>query len=583
MINSIINNRNKVYPEFNREFFESVEDFTCIGKDSIGGKASGLAFIKNIIKSEVKSDQFPEMEINIPRLTVIGTSHFDSFMERNNLYDLALSGKTDERIGLAFQKADLPAEILGDLRALIQHIRVPLAIRSSSLLEDAMYEPFAGIYATKMIPNNQFDVDVRFQKLVEAIKFVYASTFFKAAKDYIKATTHKIENEKMAVIIQEVIGSRYNNRFYPTVSGVARSFNYYTFGNSKPEDGIVNVALGLGKQIVDGGLVWTYVPTSPDSVLPFADPTDMMQNTQTEFWSVNMGKIVNYDPTRESENLSKNSISDADYDDTLRYIASTYSSSSDRIVLGTGNPGPRILNFGPLLQLNKFKFNEVIQVLLKISEKVYENPVEIEFAITIQSPKNKVRFGFLQVRPMVASFGKVKISDREMIADNILVSSNKVMGNGIIKDIRDIIYVKPKTFDKSITAKIAHEIELLNKDLQELNLPYLLIGFGRWGSSEHWLGIPVDWGQISGAKVVVESTLPNINVELSQGSHFFHNLTSFNVNYFSVHHSSNHKIDWDWLEKQKVIKEMNLVKHIRLDSPLLIKVDGRTSKGVIIK
>ena len=577
------NSDNKFLPRFERNFFESNEYISWIGQGSFGGKASGLVLANKIIRENFDSNIFPELELNIPRMIVIRTQVFDWFMERNNLYEIAYSDKSDDDIILAFLQADLPAEIVGDLRSLIETAHIPLAVRSSSLLEDAKYEPFAGIFATKMIPNNQPSTDTRFLKLTEAIKFIFASTFFKASKDYFKVSSHKIQDEKMAVIIQEVVGLKHNFRFYPNFSGVARSYNFYPAGRAKPENGVVNLAHGLGKTIVDGGIVWSYSPAFPKAVTPFADPSDIMKNTQTNFWAVNMNPVIDYDPTKETEYLVQQDLSEADYDDTLEYIASTYNASSQRIVMGTGDSGPRVINFLQLLSMNEFKFNDLIKKLFGIYEKALESPVEIEFAVTISNEPKKMKFGFLQVRPMVVSDETIDLEESEMYGEDVLVASDRVMGNGLVDNIFDIVFVKPETFNKKDTVKIVAEIDLINKELVNGNTKYLLIGFGRWGSSDPWLGIPVNWGQIAGVKTIVESTLFGINVELSQGSHFFHNLTSFNVSYFSITFDGDFKIDWDWLNKQTVIIEKNFVKHVKLSKSLKIKVDGRKSRGVIKK
>lgn len=577
------NNDNKFLPRFDRNFFESSEYFSWICEGSFGGKASGLVLANKIIKEKIDLKIFPEVELNIPRLIVLRTEVFDFFMERNKLCAIAYSNQSDDDIILAFLQACLPTEILGDLRSLIESVHVPLAIRSSSMLEDAKYEPFAGIYATKMIPNNQPSTDTRFLKLTEAIKFVFASTFLKASKDYFKVSSHKIEDEKMAVIIQEVVGLKHDFRFYPNFSGVARSYNFYPTGRAKPENGVVNLAHGLGKTIVDGGIVWSYSPAFPKAVTPFADPSDILKNTQTNFWAVNMNPVVEYNPAKETEYLIQPELSDADYDDTLQYIASTYDASSQRIVMGTGNNGPRVINFLQLLSMNEFKFNDLIKKLLEVYEQALQSPVEIEFAATISKEPKKLRLGFLQVRPMVVSDETIDVDKSEMYADDVLVASDRVMGNGFVDNIFDIVFVKPETFDKKDTIKIASEIDSINKELVNGNTKYLLIGFGRWGSSDPWLGIPIDWGQIAGVKAIVESTLFGINVELSQGSHFFHNLTSFNVSYFSITFDGDFKIDWQWLNKQKVVSEKDFVKHVKLSKSLKIKVDGRKSCGVIKK
>lgn len=576
-------NKNIQLPQFTRGFFESEESFSWIGDGSFGGKASGLAFIKKIIDNNINPQEFPNAVVNIPKMVVLRTSIFDAFMERNNLFDFAINEESDYKIINEFLKADLPVEILGDLRTIIEKVKVPLAVRSSSMLEDAKYEPFAGIYATKMIPNNQPSLDTRFNKLIEAVKFVYASTFFKASKVYFTVSSHSVNEEKMAVIIQEVVGQTRNLRYYPHISGVARSFNFYPSGKSKPEQGVVNLALGLGKTIVDGGIVWTYCPAYPKSPPPFGDPKDMLNTTQTTFWSVNMNTLVDYDPTKETEFLILNNLQEADYDNTLIHSASTYDSRSNKIVMGVGADGPRIINFMPLLYMNDFGFNDLIKKIMKISSDALENPVEIEFAVTIDKKTDKLHFGFLQVRPMVVSVEEVDIDSSELESEDLLVASNRVMGNGIIENISDVVFVNPDKFDKKFTQKIALELDSINKILVKENHPYLLIGFGRWGSSDPWLGIPIDWSQIAGAKVIVESTLFGINVELSQGSHFFHNLSSFNVCYFSINYDGKFAIDWEWLNNQTLVNETEFVRHVKLNNPLKIKVDGRKGLGVIKK
>jgi len=571
---------------FNRKSFATDKCSYSIGTGSLGGKAQGLVSINKILSTQFNSNEFSQLDVLVPRFIVLKTDIFDSFMKQNNLYEIAYSDRPDDRIAHAFQNADLPFDILGDLRTISNSTHTPLAMRSSSMLEDAMYEPFAGIYATKMTPNNQHSSDDRFKKLIEAIKFVYASTYFKAAKDYMKATKHTVEDEKMAVIIQEVVGKRKSERYYPELSGVARSYNFYPMGRAKHEDGVVNLALGLGKTIVDGGLSWTYVPSYPKLQPPYASMSDMLKNTQLEFWSVNMGKPPSYNPSKETEYMLQNDLLVAEKDETLKRVASTVDKFSGRLTIGVGADGPRVLTFAPLLQFNDIPINKLIKKLLKISEDFLDAPVEIEFAVTFAKKNGlnkKHQFGFLQVRPMVVSNEEVKIEQAELEEPDVLVASKNVLGNGVIDSIEDIVFVNPESFESKQTSKIASELTALNTKLTQSNTPYLLIGFGRWGSSDPWLGIPVDWSNISGAKVIVEATLENMNVDLSQGSHFFHNLTSFNVSYFSVLFTSKYKIDWKWLLNSKHEGKSELVNHIKLPLPLMIKVDGKNGCGVIKK
>jgi phosphoenolpyruvate synthase/pyruvate phosphate dikinase len=568
---------------FNRsKFLNAEQKITYIGTGAIGGKAHGLAGINHLLLKEINNGQFPGIEVGIPAMTIIRTDVFNAFIKRNKLADIALSDEPDDRIAHAFQKADLPFEILGDLRALISQVTTPLAIRSSSMLEDAMHEPFAGIYGTKMTPNNQPDTNTRFNKLVEAIKYVYASTFFKSAKDYMKATPHKTEDEKMAVIIQEVIGKKHGAIFYPELSGVGRSHNYYAFGHADPKDGIVNLALGLGKTIVDGGNSWSYTPAYPKADPPFNSVNDMLNNTQRTFWSVNMGKTSAYDPIKETEYMLEKNMVEAEEDETLKYLASTLDSQSGRIVMGISKSGPRLLNFAPILRLGEIALNDLIIKLMGVCEKNEGAPVEIEFAMTF-SNSGPHKFGFLQVRPMAVSKDKIIIDDDELVGEKILAASEKVLGNGYNETIEDIVYIKQEKFDVMKTYQIVDDLEKINQRLVMDNRPYLLIGFGRWGTSDASAGIPVNWGQISGAKAIIEAALAHVNFELSQGSHFFHNVTGFGVHYFSVPFEKTNTIDWKWLNSKPAERETDMVRHIRLQEPLRIKVDGQTGKGTILK
>jgi hypothetical protein len=542
-------------------------------------------FIKDLLGQAIDPSLYPAVELNVPTMAVIATGCFNQFMERNRLWDLRFDQLTDDRIGHAFQRAHLPAELLGDLRALSQQVKTPLAIRSSSLLEDALDRPFAGVYATKMIPNNQFDVDTRFRRLVEAIKFVYASTFFREARDYMRTTGRYPTEEKMAVIIQEVVGRKHGDRFYPYLSGVARSYNFYSIRPARPEDGVVNLALGLGKTIVDGGVAWTYSPAYPKKPPPFGSVNELLRGTQTEFWAVNMGKPPAYDPVSEVEYLTRANMKDAEADDVLRFVASTYDSARDRVIPGVGARGARILDFAPLLVLEYFPLNELVRALLRSSEEALEAKVEIEFAVTIEQPRGeeaKLRLGFLQVRPMVVSEDVVEVSAEDLSDAAAIIASDMVMGNGIEEGIHDVVFVRPETFSLMQTPVIAEHLEAINRELVRERRPYLLIGFGRWGSSHASLGIPVDWSRISGAKTVVEATLPTMNVELSQGSHFFHNLSSFRASYFMVRHDGPFPINWEWLNQQPVARETEFVRHVRPSAPLSIRVDGRSARGVVL-
>lgn len=570
-------------PVFDRKFWDGTFRCTQIGTGQLGGKANGLVFIKDLLTSHIDANQFPGVEISVPTMAVIATDCFDQFITQNHLAELQFDEMPDDRIAHAFQKADLPMELLGDLRALTVQVKTPLAVRSSSLLEDALERPFAGVYATKMIPNNQHDPDARFRRLVEAIKFVYASTYFREARDY-RASGGAAVPEKMAVILQEVVGQLHDDRFYPNISGVARSYNFYAFEPARPEDGVITLALGLGKTIVDGGIAWNFSPVYPQKPPPFASVDEMLDGTQTEFWAVNMGKPPAYDPVSETEYLVRGNLSDAEADGTLDLVASTYNPERDRVIPGIQPAGPRILNFAPMLLDQRFPINELAKALLKAAEESVGAKVEVEFALTLPSrsaPKSIARLGFLQVRSMVVSDQVVDISANELSDPQAIVTSDRVIGNGASLDIQDVVYVRPETFSPSHTRAIAEQLGTINRQLQQYHKPFVLIGFGRWGSSHPSLGIPVDWSQISGARAIVEATLPEMNVELSQGSHFFHNLSSFRASYFMVQHGERFGINWKWLNQQPAVYQTELIRHVRLPGNLSVRVDGRTRRGII--
>lgn len=550
-----------------------------IGTGEIGGKARGLVLLNQLLSTNQLQPIYDEVSIGVPAMTVLQSGVFDAFLESNNLYRYRDGDYTDDQIAHAFQKGELPFHVLGDLQSLVEGIRTPLAVRSSSLLEDATFEPFAGIYSTKMIPNHQFDPGIRFQKLSESIKYIFASTFFNSAKSYRVATGHNHDEEKMAVIIQDVVGCRHHVRFYPELSGVARSFNYYPVGRAKPEEGVVSLALGLGKTIVDGGVVWSYSPAHPRIGPPYGSIDELLKNSQREFWAINMGTPLVYDPIKETEYLVRENLAAAEHDGTLDYLCSTYDPQSDRLVVGKAYPGPRALTFGPLLQLKKLPLNDLAKRILDICEDKLENPVEIEFAMTFSPPS----FGLLQVRPMVVSSQVIQLTTADLNRDDLLAASESALGNGCLDDICDVVYVIPELFDLTQTRKIASELAQINTSLVAENRPYLLIVFGRLGSSDPWLGITVDWGQISGTRVIIETYLEDFSVDMSQGSHFFHNLTSLGVNYLALPKSNKYQLDWEWLENQPEIQHTDFVRHIRTTRPLSIKIDGRSSRGIIQK
>ncbi len=436
-----------------------------IGSGQIGGKAQGLVLLNSLAEGERLTADFPGISIGVPPFTILSTDLFNAFLEKNDLFRYRDGNFTDSQIAHAFQAAELPFSILGDLQALVNQVRSPLAVRSSSLLEDATFEPFAGIYATKMIPNHQFDPGQRFQKLSEAIKFVYASTFFSSARSYREATHHDHSEEKMAVIIQEVHGKRHHVRFYPELSGVARSYNYYPQGRSKPEDGVVSLALGLGKTIVDGGVTWTYSPARPRIGPPFGSVQELLKRSQNEFWAINMGELLVYDPIKETEYLIHENLTTAEKDGTLQEVCSTYDPQADRLLPGVSLNGPRALTFAPLLQLKKYSFNEIIKSLLDLCQQLLDSPVEIEFAMSFEPPS----LGLVQVRSMVVSSTQVDLKQDDLGQDGLLAASDNALGNGELEGIVDIVYVIPDSFDLSQTRTIAHRHSWFNEKRDALN------------------------------------------------------------------------------------------------------------------
>jgi hypothetical protein len=430
-----------------------------------------------------------------------------------------------------------------------------------------------------MIPGHQPDVAGRFKSLTDAVKFVFASTFFHEARAYWRAAGELPEPEKMAVVVQEVVGRRHGERFYPDISGVARSWNFYPVGPAEPREGVVDLALGLGKTIVDGGACWSFSPAHPKLPPPVGSVRDLLDTTQARFWAVGVGPPPPYDPMAETEFLVQPGLAEAEADGTLRHAASTYDADSDRLVPGTGRPGPRVLDFAPTLVWNELPLVPALRQLLAVCEGELRAPVEIEFALSLP-PGQPARLGFLQVRPLLVSGEAVEVAEDELRAKATVVASTAALGNGR-HEVRDVVYVEPGTFEARLTPGIAAEIEAMNRALLEAGRPYLLIGFGRWGSADPWLGIPVRWDQISGARGIVEAALPQMNPEPSQGSHFFHNLQSFSVLYFTVPLGSVRAVDWTWLASQEAVTRTEHVRHVRTQGSLVLRVDGRSRRGVV--
>jgi CheY-like chemotaxis protein len=570
---------------FTRTTYDGFCRFMRLGPGSLGGKARGLAFSDKLLSEHLPENEYPGVQIAIPKTLVIGTDVFDAFMAGNNLWEFAARESSDRLIASRFINADLPPTIVGDLRDLIRHVKVPLAVRSSSLLEDALYQPFAGIYATKMIPNNHADTDSRFRDLANAVKLVFASTFFRKAKAYIESTNHRIEEEKMAVIIQEVVGRNHRERFYPDFSGVACSYNYYPAGYARPEDGVVSLALGLGKTVVDGGAVLRYCPAYPRVIPQFGTIRDMLNHSQQDFYAINMREFFSRAYDDEDQFLLHLPLKAAEQDGALRHLASTFVAREDRVNDGINAEGPRIITFAHILKNEVMPLSPILKRLLALAADAMGCPIEMEFAVTLDPEKAlPAHFGLLQVRPMVVSDELVTVELDGLDPAAAVCFSTQVLGNGVFREIGDIVYVKTEGFTAANTPRIALEVDRLNQQLRAEQRPYILAGPGRWGSSDPWLGIPVHWGQINGAKVIIEVSLPQLNVDPSQGSHFFQNITSLRIGYFTVPmNPAEGRIDWGWLDALPPVQETQHLRHVRVEPPLEVHIDGRIGHGVIFK
>ena len=568
---------------YQKERFDEYSNFARIGDGSLGGKGRGLAFIGAMIKRYPKLEQ-ENFGVKIPKTVVLCTDIFDEFMETNELYPLALSNTEDETILKYFLRASLPSRLIEDLMAFFDVIKGPIAIRSSSLLEDSHYQPFAGIYSTYMIPKLEDKYEM-LRILSDAIKAVYASVFYRDSKAYMTATSNLIDQEKMAIVLQEVIGNRYNDHFYPTISGVARSLNFYPIGNEKAEDGIANIALGLGKYIVDGGLTLRFSPCHPHNILQMSTMDFALRETQTRYYALDLKNMTENFSVDDSFNLLRLNLKDAENEGSLKYIASTFD-PYDQIIRDGFYPGGRkIISFVNILQHEVFPLASTLDHILKIGQKEMGRPIEIEFAVNINpEDQTKATFYLLQIRPIVDN-KEIMNEDLTLIKpEETIISSSNVLGHGIISDIKDIVYVKTENFNSSNNQLIAYDIEKLNRQFIEKDESYVLIGPGRWGSSDPWLGIPVKWPHISNAKVIVECGLENYRVDPSQGTHFFQNLTSFGVGYFTINPFKKEGwLDENYLNALPAVNETSYLRHVRLEEPAIIKMDGKHSVGVVMK
>ena len=568
---------------YQKDRFDEYSNFARIGDGSLGGKGRGLAFIGAMVKRypKLESDNFA---VNIPKTVVICTDIFDEFMETNELYPVALGDADDETILRYFLRASLPSRLIEDLMAFFDVVKSPIAVRSSSLLEDSHYQPFAGIYSTYMVPKIEEKYDM-LRTVSDAIKAVYASVFYKDSKAYMTATSNLIDQEKMAIVLQEVVGSRYNDHFYPTMSGVARSLNFYPIGNEKAEDGIANIALGLGKYIVDGGQTLRFSPRHPHSILQMSTMDFALRETQTRFYALDLKNMAEAFSVDDAFNLVKLGLKDADAEGSLKYIVSTYD-PYDQIIRDGYYPGGRkILSFVNILQHDVFPLADTLDQILRIGQQEMGRPVEIEFAVNMDpSDHTRATFYLLQIRPIVDN-KEIMDEDLSLVKnEETILSSTSVLGHGIVGDVQDIIYVKTGAFNSSNNQLIAYEIEKMNRSFTDQEKGYVLVGPGRWGSSDSWLGIPVKWPHISNARVIVECGLENYRVDPSQGTHFFQNLTSFGVGYFTVNpFKGDGWFEEAFLNAQPAVEETEYLRHVRFDAPITIKMDGKKSLGVVLK
>lgn len=566
---------------FQRDRFDRYSNFARIGDGSLGGKGRGLAFIDNMVKRHAEFEEFENASVVIPKTVVLCTDIFDEFMDMNQLYQVALSDADDETILRAFLRAKLPDKLVEDFFAFFDVVKSPIAIRSSSLLEDSHYQPFAGIYSTYMIPylTDKYEM---LRMLSDAIKGVYASVYYKDSKSYMQATSNVIDQEKMAVILQEVVGTQYGDRFYPSISGVARSINYYPINDELAEEGTVSLALGLGKYIVDGGLTLRVCPYHPDKVLQTSEMEMALRETQTRFYALdlkNMGQNFSLD---DGFNLLKLPVKEAENDGSLNYIASTYDPYDMVIRDGIYPGGRKVITFANILQHDVFPLARILQLVQKYGQGEMRRPVEIEFAVNLNAAEKKGVFYLLQIRPMVDMKADLN-EDLDVIPeDQLLLKSVNSLGQGIMDDIQDVIYVKTEGYSASNNQLIAYDIEKLNKRFLDEGKHYILIGPGRWGSSDTWLGIPVKWPNISAARVIVEAGLTNYRVDPSQGTHFFQNLTSFGVGYFTINAYMNDGLyNQELLNIMPAVEETKYLRWVHFDKPLAVKMNGKKKIGVV--
>nr|WP_320118350.1 PEP/pyruvate-binding domain-containing protein [uncultured Marinifilum sp.] len=553
-----------------------------LGRGSLGGKGRGLAFLSNFIENIYFKKLIKDINVSIPQTAIIGVDEYDNFIEKNDLYDKIYIDKNYRKVKDLFLKGEIPEKLSNKLRLYLEEMKKPIAVRSSGLFEDSLMQPFAGVYATYLLPNNDSDIEVRYQQLITAIKLIYASIFTPEAQSYFSAVDYKIEEEKMAVIIQEVVGQEYNGKFYPNISGVAQSYNYYPFSYMKPEDGFAVIAIGLGKYVVGGEKTHRFCPEHPK--LQLASIEDQMKDSQRYFYAMDMKK-ENIDLIKDGEDAVtiKYELSEAEKDGNLLHCASVYDFQNDRIEPDLSLRGPRVVDFANILKYNQVPVAHALSVLLNIFKQAMGAPVEIEFAVDLSKGKDSnPTFHLLQIKPLIRQEMSVDIDMSKIEKDKLVMIANKGMGNGKVDHIRDVIYMDLSKFDRTKTEEMAEEMALLNQKMKEQDRQYVLFGPGRWGTRDKFTGIPVLWSQISNAKVIVEQGLEDFPLDASLGSHFFHNVTSMNVGYFSIKNNTEQNfVNIEILDKQEKIEQINYFKHVRFKEPLEILMDGKKQTSVI--
>ncbi len=572
-----------IIAKFDRNQYDEYMVFSRIGEGSLGGKGRGLAFIDYFLKRHRLFNKYKDIAITIPRTVVLSTEVFDEFMEEHDLFSFVAKKHDDETILNKFISKSLPENALKDIEAFLATSNTPIAIRSSSVLEDSLHQPFAGIYATYMVPNT--DLKQLLEMVSNAIKSVMASAFYKNSKAYIKATSHSIEESKMAVILQEVIGTQYEDVYYPNISGVARSINFYPIGEEKPREGIANIALGLGEIIVSGGRTLRFSPYYPKNILQMSSTEIALKETQKHFYGLDMNPNSYHVSINEEINKVKINLRQAKNHRSLKFVASTYDLQSNKIRSGVFHEGARIISFENILKYDSFPLAEILKELLRIGQREIGHPIEMEFAVKLDVPTGEPKvFSFLQIRPIVEYNDHKRLMPDEIDTTNTIIYAESALGNGKYENIYDFVYVKPEVFNAAKTLDIAASIEKLNDMFEKEEKNYVLVGPGRWGSSDPWLGIPVNWSQVSAAKVIVESGLENFRIDPSQGTHFFQNLTSFKVGYLTINPFSNDGyFDIDYLNAQEVVYEDSFIRHIRFKDALTIFIEGKNNKAVIYK